>query len=165
MKRSLFCLFFLTACAALAALDEMSFARRVRCEVQDADGTSLDRLTFQQGTTPLISCDVFRNGRAVSMDASVKARFVFGSSATAALYGVATNYAATNNSYLIQLPTIGTDSAAATNGLWWYTVYFDRSGKTFWTGNGELVIERTTSTADGMVWQEITTSAEVAAIS
>jgi hypothetical protein len=106
---------------------------------------------------------VLRRGRPIATDTTVTARLVFGASATAAVYAVSTNYAVTNNSYLCQVSTVGTNSAAAPNGLWWYTVYFDRSGKTFWTGSGELVIEKTTSTADGTVWQEITTSAEVSA--
>jgi hypothetical protein len=63
-----------------------------------------------------------------------------------------TNYAAVSNGYLVQLPTIGTNTA---NTAWWYTAYFRRSGSLYWTGNGRLNILATTSTADGLNWQEI----------
>lgn len=162
MKRATFFLLpLILAGMAGGALEEISFATRLRCDVNTPCGSSLDRLTFQQGTTPLIDVQVLRGGRPIATDTTVTARLVFGASATAAVYSVSTNYAVTNNSYLVQVSTVGTNSAAATNGLWWYTLYFDRAGKTFWTGNGELVIEKTTSTADGTVWQPITTSQAV----
>lgn len=156
-------LFSMFAFTAAGALDEMAFARRVKCEVQDPDGTSLERLTFQQGTTPLVDLYVLNRGRPIATDTTVTARLVFGPTSTGAYYVAVTNYAVTNNSYLCQVSTVGTNSAAATNGLWWYTVYFDRGGQTFWTGSGELAIEATTSTADGLSWQAITSSGAVAA--
>jgi hypothetical protein len=149
--------------AALPVLAQTDFAKRVQCEVQDASGTALPRLTFQQGTTPLLDFYVTRRGRVVTHDATVEAVFTFGPTATGTYYSATTNYTATNGSWFVQCPTIGTNSAAVANGLWWYTVYFNRGGQRFWTGNGELVIEATTSNEDGLNWQPITSSGAVTA--
>ena len=68
-----------------------------------------------------------------------------------------TNYATVANAYLVQLPD---RRQTPPSGSWWYTAYFYRSGRSYWTGNGRLNILATTSTADGLVWQEITSGAE-----
>jgi hypothetical protein len=135
-----------------APADDRLWATRVKCELQTAGGTSLQDLTWQQGTTPLLSLDQYRSGKSVDATNSVTAIVRFGPSATNQTYFVSvTNYATVGNGYLVQMPTVGTNAAG-----WWYTAYFEIAGKRYWTGNGRLDIEATTSTADGLVWQEIT---------
>jgi hypothetical protein len=56
------------------------------------------------------------------------------------------------------MPSIGTNTeynAVVKAAGWWYTVYLDRAGATFWSGNGRVDITATTSTADGLVWQAV----------
>jgi len=131
----------------------LDFATRVSCELQTASGTSLQRMTWQQGTTPLLSVEQFRLGKAIAADTNTDAVVVIGPSATSQYYVAVTNQSTSGNSYLVQMPTIGTNTAS---GVWWYTVYFQRDGRRYWTGNGALTIEATTSTGDGLVWQTIT---------
>ncbi len=137
------------ACGTFAAPSD--FATRVACELQTASGTSLQRLIWQQGTTPLLSIEQFRLGKAIPADPETEAIVVFGPSATNRYFVAVTNHSRTANGYLVQMPTIGTNAAA-----WWYTVYFERGGRRYWTGSGALAIEATTSTGDGLIWQEIT---------
>ncbi len=137
------------ACGTFAAPSD--FATRVACELQTASGTSLQRLIWQQGTTPLLSIEQFRLGKAIPADPETEAIVVFGPSATNRYFVAVTNHSRTANGYLVQMPTIGTNAAA-----WWYTVYFERGGRRYWTGSGALAIEATTSTGDGLVWQTIT---------
>ena len=136
------------ACGTLAA--PADFATRVACELQTASGTSLQRLIWQQGTTPLLSIEQFRLGKAIPADPETDAIVVFGPSATSRYFVAVTNQSRSANSYLVQMPTIGTNAVA-----WWYTVYFERGGRRYWTGSGALTIEATTSTGDGLHWQEI----------
>jgi hypothetical protein len=130
------------------------FAIRVRCETQSAGAESLRDMTWQQGTTPLIQLDVLSNGRPFAADTNSIARLLIAPSATSAYYVDVTNQTYGATSYSIQMPTIGTNTASS---AWWYTVYFEKNGLRYWTGNGVLTIEETTSTApDGLVWQLIT---------
>ena len=130
-------------------------AYRLRCELQTAAAESLDLLTWQQGTTPRLSLDQFRNGRAVDADSNGVAVVRFGPSATNTYYVCVTNYAVSANGYLVQIPTVGTNTVTGSD--WWYTAYIvEPSGYMLWTGNGRLRILATTSTADGLVWQTIT---------
>jgi hypothetical protein len=46
----------------------LDFATRISCELQTASGTSLSRMTWQQGTTPLLSVEQFRLGKAIAAD-------------------------------------------------------------------------------------------------
>ena len=146
------------ACLATPALDRL-WSTRVKCEIQTADGDSLQDLVWQQGTTPRLSLDQFRSGKAVDADTNVTAIVIFGPSATNNYYVASTNYATSGNGYLVNIPTVGTNTAGVAAG-WWYTVYFEASGKRYWTGNGRLDIEATTSTADGLHWQAVTCGAE-----
>jgi len=152
-------LFFAVAVLAVGACYGSDFAYRLTAEVQTSGPQSLDDITWQQGTTPLIQVDPLRRGKAIDADSAMEVRMVIGPSGTGAYYAEATNYLATNTYYLIQWPTIGTNSVG-TNGTtdaWWYTIYFQRDGHRYWTGNGRLYIEETTSTAeDGLVWQTVT---------
>ena len=141
------------AIAGSAMAGTLDFATRVSCELQTASGTSLQRMTWQQGTTPLLSVEQFRLGKAIAADTNTDAVVVIGPSATSQYYVAVTNQSTSGNSYLVQMPTIGTNTAS---GVWWYTVYFERDGRRYWTGNGALTIEATTSTGDGLVWQTIT---------
>lgn len=147
--------FILFATASLGA----DFAQRIPCEVDLTSGAQLKPIRWQQGITPLVQFDQLSYGRAVTADTGMTARMIIGQTSTGSLYAVTNSYAVTNNSFLVQWGTIGTNSASATNGAWWYTVYFEKAGKRYWTGNGTLYIEKTTSTdADGITWQPVTGS-------
>lgn len=152
----------LIACLAALALPAVAqWAYRVPCELQSRDlPASLKTLTWQQGTTPLIQLDLVNNGKPQSVDTNSQAVLIFGPSATSSYFVATTNTVATGTYYQVQLPTIGTNTAGA---AWWYTVYFEVNGLRYWTGNGEVYIEATTSTADGLEWQQLTTSGQVAA--
>jgi len=140
-----------------AVLAQHDFAYRLNAEIQTAGAQSLEDLTWQQGITPLMRIDVTRRGQAIAASSDTKVRMIIGPSSTGTYYAQVTNSVATNTYYLLQWPTVGTNSVG-TNGTtdaWWYTVYFEENGHRYWTGNGRLYIEETTSTAeDGLVWQE-----------
>ena len=161
MKTHAITIAILATCAALRCAlastpaEDRLWATRVLCELQAASPASLPDLQWQQGTTPLLSLDQLRNGRAVDADTNAVAIVRFGPTATNTYFVTVTNYATSGNGYLVQMPTIGTNASG-----WWYTAYFERSGKRYWTGNGRLDIEATTSTEDGLVWQTIISTAE-----
>ena len=143
---------------------DRNFATKVEADLQSAGPQSLPDLAWQQGTTPRLSIDQVANGKAVTADTGTTTRaiLIFGPTATSAYFVAVTNYAASGNGYLIDVPTVGTNTAAVAAG-WWYTCYLEQTGKRFWTGNGRLDITATTSTADGLTWQSLTTSAQVTA--
>jgi len=143
-----------------AAAAPGQLAYRIPCEVQNADGESLPDVTWQQGTTPLIQLDVLQNGRAVTVtNMGINARMIIGPSATSNYYATASNSVTGATYYRVQWPTVGTNTAGA---AWWYTVYFETATNRYWTGNGRLYIEETTSTAeDGLTWQPIRATASV----
>lgn len=141
--------------------DDRNYAVRVSCDVQAAGPVALPDLAFQQGATPLLSIDTYANGKSVTADTNgaTVARFIMAPTATNATFVSVTNLpsAVTGNGYLVQLPTVGTNTAsgaAITNG-WWYSVRLERGGYLYWSGSGRLDIEATTSTADGLVWQTV----------
>ena len=137
------------------AIAQSPYATRLPAELQTAQMDSLADVTWLQGTTPAIRVEPLLRGRPVAVDADTTVRMVIGPSATGTLYAVRTNLAAVTNAYEIQWPTIGTNSAGE---AWFYTVLFDREGKTYWSGSGSLYIEETTSTAsNGLAWIEYTT--------
>jgi hypothetical protein len=130
-----------------------SYATKIRAEVQTAGTQSLRALEWQQGSTPLIRVESLDNGRPIPADSGMTVRMIIGESATAELYAVANATTATNNYYEIQWPTIGTNTD---DSAWWYTVYFEKAGHRYWTGDGELIINATTSTAqDGLEWIDV----------
>jgi len=140
-----------------AVLAQYDFAYRLNAEIQTAGAQSLEDLTWQQGITPLMRIDVTRRGQAIAASSDTKVRMIIGPSSTGTYYAQVTNSVATNTYYLLQWPTIGTNSVGTneTADAWWYTIYFEENGHRYWTGNGRLYIEETTSTAeDGLVWQE-----------
>ena len=143
------------AASAFAQIADTNYAVRVPCEMQATAGESEPRLaslTWLQGTTPLVVAEPLRRGRAIPYDADTRVRMVIGPSATGALYAVRTNAAAVTNGYAMQWPTIGTNTAGA---AWFYTILFDKDGRTYWTGSGDLYITATTSTAsNGLEWIE-----------
>lgn len=138
MTRIAAILVLITSIAARGDPPELSFADRIVCEVQKADGTSLRGVTWRQGTSPLVDLYVTRRGLPVAYDAGVTGRLVYALSATNPPIATVTNYASTNNSFLCQVPTLATNSAGA---AWWYSVYFDYRGRTYWAGSGDLVIQ------------------------
>ena len=125
MKRTQTLVLALAVGAAVFALatpeTDRNNAYRLRCELQTADGNSLDLLKWQQGTTPRISLDQYRNGKAVNADSNTVAVFRFGPSATNTYYVSVTNYAVTGNGYLVQIPTVGTNTQGNADG-WWYAL-------------------------------------------
>lgn len=162
-RTSLFCLiiaaaFAFVGCDAAFAQDT-NYAYRLPCELQSASPSSLVDLEWQQGTTPHIAVSPLRLGKPVAADTLTTVRMIIGTSGTVTNYAQTTNWLATNSVYYVQWPTIGTNSGT---NAWWYTVYFERDGRTYWTGNGRLFIEETTSTAsNGLVWQTISYGAAV----
>ena len=160
MKRAATLLAIMVATAALATpATDRNFAVRVTCDLQTASAQSMPDLAFQQGATPLLSIDTQINGKSVSAvtNGSVFARFVMAPTATSSTFVMATNLptAVTANSYLIQLPTVGTNTAGVAAG-WWYCVRLQRGGHVYWSGDGRVDIAATTSTANGLVWQTVT---------
>jgi hypothetical protein len=149
----------LAALAVTAGASSLDFAYRLPAEIQTPGPQALPELTWQQGATPLIRVDVLSRGRPVDADTNTTVRMIIGQTATNLYYVVASNSLTTGTSYYVQWPTVGTNSAGTntTAQAWWYTIYFERAGHRYWTGNGSLYIEATTSTAeDGLDWQTIT---------
>jgi hypothetical protein len=158
----------LTAWTLYAApADDRNWATRVKCELQTAGGESLQTLTWQQGTTPLLSFDQYRQGKELSVtnaaNTNVTAILFIGASATNSSYVIVTNYAVVNNGFLFKVPTVGTNTQGNAAG-WWYAVYFEQAGSRYWTGNGRLDIIKTTSTADGLAWSAIVPPVVITAI-
>ena len=137
---------------------DREWATRVKCEIQSAGGDSLPPQVWQQGTMPLLSLDQYRQGKAIDADTNATAIVRFGPTATSAYFISVTNYATSGNGFLVQLPTLGTNTqyGTSTASNWWYTAYFERDGKRYWTGNGRVQILATTSTGDGLTWQTVT---------
>ena len=140
----------LAFCADAPAAD---FAFEIRCEQQYTDAELAD-LIWSQGTTPLIAARTYERGKAVPPREDVTVQMMIAPSATSRYWAVVTNQATNATSYLLQWPTIGTNTTAA--APWYYVVYFLRDGHRYWTGSGALWIEETTATGDGLVWQTIT---------
>lgn len=130
----------------------------LRCPVEVDQPAQLDRLTWSQGSTPLMAIEHTRRGRPQNIDTNTVVSMIIGPSSTSDYFAIATNTSATAKNYYIQWPTIGTNT---TSGAWWYTVYFEREGRRYWTGNGELWISETTSTTDGLKWQEVISCGEL----
>lgn len=150
--------------AATAFGQDTNFAVRLACEMQTAGPASLADLTWQQGTTPHVAVSPLRLGRPIAVDPLTTVKMIIGQSGMVTNYALATNWLATNGVYYVQWPTVGTNSAGtnATAQAWWYTVHFERDGRRYWTGDGRLYIEPTTSTAaDGLNWQTITAGAAI----
>lgn len=130
----------------------LAFAYRIPCEQQSKPPVELPEIEWQQGTTPLVQLDTMSDGLPIAADTNMTVRMLIGPSATSAYYAVATNNVATSTYYRVQWPVVGTNTASA---AWWYTVYFEKAGLRYWTGNGVLRINATTSTdADGLTWQQ-----------
>jgi hypothetical protein len=164
MKRTQTAILALAVGAAILTLAtperDRNNAFRLRCELQTAGPQSLETLIWQQGTTPRLSLDQFRGGRAVNADSNSVAVVRFGPTATNTYFVSVTNYAVTGNGYLVQMPTIATNTVTGSD--WWYTAYLAEGNALHWTGNGRLRIVRTTSTgADGLTWQEISSFCSV----
>lgn len=159
---------FLLAAAHIAFGADTNFAVRLDCELQTAGPASLKDVNWTQGQTPLMELRVLRNGRPVVADTNTSVRMLFAASSTATTYAVATNYWPATNaaSYFVQWGAIGTNTAGTgtTAQAWWYTVYFDKisTGETYWSGNGAIYIEKSTSLADGLNWIDATNLPRVA---
>ena len=140
---------------AVSTVFAADFAWELRCE-QQYTTAELPDLIWSQGSTPLISARVYERGKAVPPAADVSVRMMIAPTATSQWWAVVTNQTTNATGYLLQWPTVGTNTTAS--APWYYTVYFLRNGHLYWTGRGNLWIEETTSTADGLVWQDISST-------
>lgn len=132
----------------------LDFAVRVGCDFQQPERGLMD-LHFLQGSTPLVLAMPKAGNTALTPDADTSVRMVIGPSETGSIYAVRTNYAIAGGGYAIDWPTIGTNSSGQ---AWFYTLLFDREGKTYWSGSGALYIDASTYTGpDGVDWIEYTT--------
>ena len=105
----------------------LDFAVRVGCDFQQPERGLMD-LHFLQGSTPLVLAMPKAGNTALTPDADTSVRMVIGPSETGSIYAVRTNYAIAGGGYAIDWPTIGTNSSGQ---AWFYTLLFDREGKTY----------------------------------
>ena len=143
-----------SAGGATTPAEDRLWATRITCELQTAGPASLPALYWQQGDISALVVGPIpvqagrwtltqRDGGAAAAPTQQPCGWVS-----------VTNYATVGNGYLVQMPTVGTNTTAS--GAWWYTAYFIRGTAVYWTGSGRVTITATTSTgADGLVWQEI----------
>ncbi len=136
--------------SSASAADWMAY--EIRCEQQYTDA-ELPDLIWSQGSTPLIAARTYERGKAVPPRDDVTVQMMIAPSATSQYWAVVSNQTTDATSYLLQWPTIGTNTTA--KAPWYYVLYFLRDGRRYWTGSGNLWIEETTATGDGLVWQEI----------
>lgn len=132
----------------------LDFAVRVGCDFQQPEKGLMD-LHVLQGSTPLVLAMPQASEMELTPDTNTSVRMIIGPSETGSIYAVRTNYAIAGGGYAIDWPTIGTNSSGQ---AWFYTLLFDREGKTYWSGSGALYIDSSTYTGpDGLVWIEYTT--------
>lgn len=132
----------------------LDFAVRVGCDFQQPERGLMD-LHILQGSTPLVLAMPQAGNTALTPDTDTSVRMIIGPSETGSIYAVRTNYAIAGGGYAIDWPTIGTNSSGQ---AWFYTLLFDREGKTYWSGSGALYIDASGySGPDGVDWIEYTT--------
>jgi hypothetical protein len=132
----------------------LDFAVRVGCDFQQPEKGLMD-LHILQGSTPLVLAMPQAGNTALTPDTDTSVRMIIGPSETGSIYAVRTNYAIAGGGYAIDWPTIGTNSSGQ---AWFYTLLFDREGKTYWSGSGALYIDASGySGPDGVDWIEYTT--------
>jgi hypothetical protein len=125
--------------AGLSHGQDATYAQRVKCELDTATGSSMGPRSVLQGTTPVWSAEQYRRGQATNASASTRAVLQVSVTATSAPVYTITNQATSGYGYLIQWPTIGTNSGGA---QWRYRItYQDGAGHVYWTGNGAVTIE------------------------
>ena len=127
--------------AGLARGQDATYAQRAKCELDTATGSSMGPRSVLQGTTPVWSAEQYRRGQATNAvaDGSVRAVLQVSVTATSAPVYTITNQAVSGYGYLIQWPTIATNSGGA---AWRYRItYQDGAGRVYWTGNGAVTIE------------------------
>jgi len=149
MKRALL-IIAVIASGSLIRADPRDWAKRIPCELQSSGAASLPTLTLDQGTSPLISADQYRSGRALTVTNDVECVLRFSSSTTNTYWVSVTNQSYYSNSYLIQMPSIGTNAVN-----WVYKLLYYKSGAIYWTGNGRLDILASTATGDSLLWQQV----------
>lgn len=133
--------------AGLAHGQDSTFAQRVKCELETATGSSLPSRSVMQGSTPVWSLEQYRRGQGVAATSgTVQAVLQVSVTTTSAPVYCITNQAASGYGFLVQWPTIGTNSGGA---LWHYRITYQTGGFTYWTGNGRLTIEPTTWAGQG----------------
>jgi hypothetical protein len=125
--------------AGLAHGQDATYAQRVKCELDTATGSSMGPRSVLQGSTPVWSLEQYRRGQATNASGSVRAVLQVSVTATSAPVYAITNQATSGYGYLIQWPTIATNSGGA---QWHYRItYQDGAGHVYWTGNGAVTIE------------------------
>ena len=139
-----------------ATAQDTNYAVRIPCDFQDAKH-GLPDLPLLQGSAPCLAVDPMRGVYPIPSDPLTTVQLILAPTATGT-YFVATNaYLATNDSYFIQLGTIGTNSCPTNSTVpapWFYTVLFSRNGGVYWSGNGKAYIEAAAFTGtNGLVWQ------------
>ena len=131
----------------------LDFAVRVGCDFQQPEKGLMD-LHVLQGSTPLILAMPKSGNTSLTPDTDTSVRMIIGPSETGSIYAARTNYAIAGGGYSIDWPTIGTNSSGQ---AWFYTLLFDREGKTYWSGTGALYIDESAYTGpDGFDWIEYT---------
>jgi hypothetical protein len=140
--------------APAQAAPNLDFAVRVGCDFQQPERGLMD-LHVLQGSTPLVLAMPKAGNVALTPDPDTSVRMIIGPTETGSIYAVRTNYAIAGGGYAIDWPTIGTNSSGR---AWFYTLLFDRDGKTYWSGSGALYIDASGYTGpDGVEWIEYTT--------
>lgn len=131
----------------LAHGQEGTFAQRIKCELDTATGASLPSRSVMQGSTPVWSLEQYRRGQGVAATGgTVLAVLQVAVTTTSAPVYCITNQSASGYGFLVQWPTIATNSSGS---QWYYRITYQTGGLTYWTGNGRLTIEPTTWTGQG----------------
>ena len=134
-----------------------NFATRIYADFDSPEDGVRD-LTMLQGTAPILEINPVRGTRRINADTGTTGKIVFGPSATNTYFVQTNAYLATNQSYFIQLPTLGTNTCAAGSDVpspWWYSLLFYSNDGLYWAGEGRMYIEATDATGEALSWQTI----------
>ena len=134
-----------------------NFATRIYADFDSPEDGVRD-LTMLQGTAPILEINPVRGTRRINADTGTTVKIVFGPSATNTYFVQTNAYLATNQSYFIQLPTLGTNTCAAGSDVpspWWYSLLFYSNDGLYWAGEGRMYIEATDATGEALSWQTI----------
>jgi len=134
-----------------------NFATRIYADFDSPEDGVRD-LTMLQGTAPILEVNPVRGTRRINADTGTTVKIVFGPSATNTYFVQTNSYLATNQSYYIQLPTLGTNTCAEGSDVplpWWYTLLFYSNDGLYWAGEGRMFIEATDATGEALSWQAI----------
>ena len=156
MKTAL-AILLLSAFALCAIGQDTNYSLRVMADFNSPEHGVRD-LTMLQGSAPILEVAPMRGATKVAADDETIVRFVLAPSATNENFVITNAYLATNHSYYIQLPSLGTNTCPAGSDVpdpWWYSILFYKSGGLYWAGSGKAYIEQTSVTGDPLSWQAI----------